>query len=817
MKKILNYTCGFISEAVSIKKLLFLLIFLPSIIFGQDINDLKQDVGIKALSEMSDKEINAYWIQAQERGYTLDQIKTLARAQGASESDLMEFEKRIKDIGETDLEGQDDDLLKTKNELTSIFGLKIDEESREKVEESYSFVNLGVFGSEFFNNPNINTSPQLNIATPESYELGPGDELAISIWGAAENEYSSKISREGYLKIERIGPVYLSGLTIVEAKSKLKDRLSKIYSGLNSNYNKVFIDVSLLSSRSIIVNITGNIQAPGTYTLSSLISPLNAIYAAGGPSNNGSYRDIKILRGGKEIHSIDLYDYFVKGDLKNFSLRDQDVILIPTYKKRVFLNGEFKTNGIFEVKENESVSDLLLYNGGIASFGAKSEIYIERIDGLGKSIKTVSKNDFKTFLLNDGDIIEARRVGDEIKNSVSVEGAVMIPGQYELVKNPDIISLIKSAGGLKENALKKRGYIIREVDGFPQEVKTVDLERVLSLTENYTLINNDKLVIASIEELSGSKFVSISGEVNKGGDYPFFTGMTIVDLILMSKGLTEKGSYDGINVYRSTYDKNQLNPVETFTTSLNDGYSNLSSKNNIELFENDLVVIRSKLGYQAKEYVSVSGLVKKPGNYALKSNEYSVYDLIEDFDGFLPNAQLNGVKLKRKIVNDKVKGLINNLDSDNIDNEIELDEFIEIGLDINRITDSNGRLDEYNLTLKSGDEIIVPKTDNSIEVSGSVQKATAMSYRKGLTTLAAINAAGGFGLDAKKSRVYVIYQNGSINSTKSFLFFKNYPKLLPGAKVFVPKKNEKRDETSVGEIVGYTTSLVSIIALIKSL
>lgn len=816
MKNTLNFVCEFIGEAVSVKKLLILLIFLPSIIFSQDINDLKRDADVKALSEMSDKEINAYWIQAQERGYTLDQIKTLARAQGASESDLMEFEKRIKDIGETDLEGQDDVLLKTKNELTSIFGLKIDEESKEKVEESYSFVDLGVFGSKFFNNPNINTSPQLNIATPESYELGPGDELAISIWGAAENEYSSKISREGYLKIERIGPVYLSGLTIVEAKTKLKDRLSKIYSGLNSNYNKVFIDVSLLSSRSIIVNITGNIQAPGTYTLSSLISPLNAIYAAGGPSDNGSYRDIKIIRGGKEIHSIDLYDYFVKGDLKSFSLRDQDVILIPTYKKRVFLNGEFKTNGIFEVKENESVSDLLLYNGGIASFGAKSEIYIERIDGLGKSIKTVSKNDFKIFLLNDGDIIEARRVGDEIKNSVSVEGAVMIPGQYELVKNPDIITLIKSAGGLKENALKKRGYIIREVNGFPQEVKTVDLERVFSLTENYTLINNDKLVIASIEELSGTKFVSISGEVNQGGNYPFFKGMTIVDLILMSKGLTERGSYDSINIYRSTYDKNQLNPVETITTSLNDGYSNLSSKDNIELFENDLVVIRSKLGYQTKEFVSVSGLIKKPGNYALKSNEYSVYDLIQDFDGFLPDAQLNGVKLKRKVVNDEVKELINKFDSDDIDDEIELEEFIEIGLNINRITDSNGRLDEYNLTLKSGDEMIVPKTDNSIEVSGSVQKATAMSYRKGLTTLAAINAAGGFGLDAKKSRVYVIYQNGNINSTKSFLFFKNYPKLLPGAKVFVPKKNEKTNQTSVGEIVGYTTSLVSIIALIKS-
>ena len=303
--------CEFIGEALQIKKILFFILLMPAILFSQNISDIEKEVSVKALREMSDKEINDYWIQAQERGYSLDQIKTLARAQGASESDLAEFERRIKKIGEPVSENEDDNLLKTQNELTSIFGLKVREEPEKEIDESDSYVNLGVFGSEFFNNPSINTSPQLNIATPESYELGPGDELTISIWGAAENEYASKISREGYLKIERIGPVYLSGLTIVEAKSKLKDRLSKIYSGLKSNYNKVFIDVSLLASRSIIVNVTGNVQAPGTYTLSSLISPLNAIYAAGGPSDNGSYRDIKILRVGKKIHSIDYFRFIV--------------------------------------------------------------------------------------------------------------------------------------------------------------------------------------------------------------------------------------------------------------------------------------------------------------------------------------------------------------------------------------------------------------------------------------------------------------------------------------------------------------------------
>ena len=796
--------CEFIGEAVRVKNiLLFFFLLMPTIIFGQDIN-------IQSLKSMNNEDLKTYLNRAQEEGYSLDQIKIIAKAQGLSDFEIAEFERRATELGLNELTSD----LSTEAEgvSTSMFGLTENSEPEEAISPSEI-----IFGSSFFNNPNISSAPSLNLATPESYEIGPGDELAISIWGAAQNEYTSKITREGYLKIERIGPVYLSGLTIAQAKQKLKDRLSKIYSGINSNFNKVFFDLSLLNSRSIVVNIIGNVVGPGTYTLSSLANPLNALYAAGGPNENGSYREITVIRGGKEVHSIDLYDYFIKGALKSFSLRDQDIILVPSYKNRIFLSGEFKTIGMFELKDSESISDLLLYNGGISSRGVKNQVYVEKVDGLSKSVRTVEKKDFKEFILNDGDIVEAREVGDEIKNIVSIEGAVMTPGRYELNKNLSVSSLIESAGGFKQNALRTRGYIIREVDGFPQEAKTVDLEKALSLNQNYTLRNNDKLVIPSIEELSGSKSVSISGEINSGGDYPFFKGMTIVDLILMSNGISEKGSYEDITIYRSTYDETQLNPVETINLSLDEGYSNLSSDQNIELLENDLVVIRSKLGYQPKEFVSVSGLVKKPGNYALKSNNYSVFDLIKDFEGFLPNAELNGIKLKRKTESEEIQTLIDKAEGLNNDVTTELSEFIEIGLDINSIINSNGLLDEYNLTLKSGDEIIVPKADNSIEVSGSVQKPTAMSYKKGLTTSAAINAAGGFGLDAKKSRVYVVYQNGSIKSSKSFLIFRKYPKLLPGSKVFVPKKAEDKTKTSVGEIVGYTTSLVSIIALIKSL
>jgi len=810
MKNTLDFLCEFISEAVSIKKLIILMILLPSVIICQDLNDLKN---IKSLDQMNDEDLIEYWTQAQKRGYNLDQIKILARAQGASESDILEFEKRIKKIKPNE-KTDTDDLTETQNEITSIFGLNAidseEEEKEEEEEEVLMIADLGIFGSSFFNNPNINSSPQINIATPSSYELGPGDELSINVWGAAENEYSSIISRDGYLKIERIGPVYLSGLTISEAKIKLRNRLSKIYSGINSDVNKIFFDLSLSNTRSIIINIAGNVAAPGTYTLSSLTSPLNAIYAAGGPSENGSYREINIIRGGEKVHSIDLYDYFVNGKLKSFSLRDQDVILVPSYKNRVFLQGEFKKDGIYELKENETISDLLFFNGGISSFGVKNEVYIQTVEGINKSIKTIYKDSFEKHILKDGDIIEARKVSDEFTNIVSVEGAVMIPGKYELDKTKDVKTLIKKAGGLKKIALTTRAYLIRELDGFMQEVKTVDL-----VYENHELKNNDKLVISSIEELTSEKSVSISGEVNNPGAYPFFKGMTLVDLILMSKGFNDNSSNNGITIYRSTYDESKQNPIETIIVSLNEEYNNLSSDQNIELTKNDLVVVRPKAGYQSIEFVSVNGLVKNPGDYVIKNNKYSVFDIIKDFEGFLPDAELSGVKIKRVVDVKELEKLARNLESDSL--EIEIDKFIEIGLNIDKILKSNGSLDQYNLVLRNGDEIIVPKSDNSIEISGEVQKPTALSFFKGLRTLAAINKSGGFAPNAKKSSVYVVYQNGSISSTKKFLFFRSFPKLLPGSKVFVPKKPESKNKTSVGEIVGYTTSLVSIIALIKSL
>ena len=810
------------------KKLILLIILLPTFFFGQNIDQLNG----KKLKDLSDTELISYWEQAQENGYSIDQIKILARAQGVSEAEITEFEQRIYKITEN-TRNKIEITEFDSTALTSIFGKNnIEEES--EMSNSNNLTKLPIYGSNYFNNENINSSPILNIATPSSYELGPGDEIQISIWGAAENEYSSPISREGFVKVERIGPVYLSGLTISEAKNKLKRSLSKIYSGINSTQNsefKVYLDLSLLNTRSIVVNVTGNVVAPDTYTVSSLSTVLNVLYAAGGPNESGSYRNIKVIRNGKNIKTIDLYDYFSEGIYESFSLRDQDVILVPNYEKRIFINGEFKNKGIFEVKDGEKLSDLIKYSGGISSFGVKEKLFIKRNNGLFRQAEDVKKSNFSEYVLNDGDIIEARSVTDIFTNLITIEGAISTPGDYSLNNIKNVQELISEAGGLADYAITERAYLIRKEKGVESNVISFNLFE----SDKVDLMPNDRVIISSNIDLARSKTVTIEGEIVDPKSYPYYDGMTLVDLILMSKGITKNGDLSNIVIYRSTYDEGRTNPIETINVSLNTDLSNLNDINNKKLKEDDLVVVREKLGFQEKEFVTVEGLVKYPGTYAIKNNNYSFFDLIQDFKGFLIDASLEGVKIIRE---NKLDELLKNEEdeeeeeegeedddteflgiskTDSLKIKVEIKPFIEFGVDVKNILATNGSNPKYNVILKPSDKIVVPKKDNSVEITGAVQQSSAVTYSNSLTTISAINRAGGFSQNASKRNVYVVYQNGNVASTKSFFIFKNYPKLKPGAKIIVPEKNIVKNKTSVGEIVGYTTSLVSIIALIKSL
>ena len=472
------------------KILLIVSLLITNSFYGQDvttlINKAANENTVSSLEQMSDDDLLAYWNKAQAEGYSLNQLKTLARAQGASESDISKFEKRIKSLKDKDKEPE---VSSTEETLSSIFGINATDklDGMDETNES-NLYSLPIFGMEFFkSNPNSsgkNSSPQLNIATPSTYQLGPGDEISISLWGGAENEYNAIINTNGSIKLDRIPPIYLSGYTIFSAKKRIGNALSKIYSGINSSsesYQKVYFDIALMNTRSIVLNIVGNVKTPGTYTLSSMASPLNALYAAGGPNENGSFRNIEILRNGKTFKKIDLYDYFAKGVYPTLSLRDQDVIMVPSYSKRVFINGEFKQEGIFELKERETLEDLMVFSGGFSSFAYKNKLYVESISGVYKKIETYNKEDFKNSLLKDGDIVSAKSVSDKYLNKVSIEGAVYLPGDYSLENNSNLSELLVNSQGLKDDALLTSAILYRFFEGDENKVVSVDLKRAEAL------------------------------------------------------------------------------------------------------------------------------------------------------------------------------------------------------------------------------------------------------------------------------------------------------------------------------------------------
>ena len=837
--------CGSIGEAFlkkNMKKLLLLFALLTTCLsFGQDIKSLeKAQQQIQSLDLLSDEELLAYWTSAQQQGYSLTQLKTLARAQGASEADIAKFEKRIKNLNKLESSDKTEEGSNVENDLTSIFGVNPKQNDDENKGEENVYSGLNIFGMDFFKNfksienlsENSSTSPQINVATPSSYQIGPGDELKISIWGGSENEYITLVSREGVIKIDRIAPIYVSGSTINSAKIKIGRALSKIYSGINSSnesYQKVFFDVSLANSRSIIINLVGAVERPGTYTLSSMSSVLNALSAAGGPTENGSFRAIKILRNGKTHKLVDLYDYFVKGAFPSLTLRDQDVILVPNYKNRVFVEGEFKTTGIFEFLEEENADDLLSFTGGFSSFAYKGNLFIESVSGISRSIKTVSSDMFSQSIVNDGDIVKAKAISDKYDNKVSIEGAVYVPGDYPVGDAGSLFELLTLSGGVKEDALLSRAVIFRQEDGVEKKMVSFSVSEIFTKKNNVDLLPNDRVVIFSKTSIEEKLYVTLKGEVNHDktkqiglegteGRYPFYQGMTVSDLILIANGIKNNGSMLSIDVFRRPNDASSSEPFVSLGVELSDGYGSFLGDKNLVLQKEDLVVVRKSEGFLEPEFVNIEGLVKRPGTYSVLSSKYSLYDLLIASGGLLEDASIKGIKIKRintakKIIEEAFVA------EDSLGFAVrEQKDFLEFGVNIEALFKTKGTDIRYNVILKDGDVVVVPKVDNTIEVVGEVGQPTVIAYQKNMRAKDAIKKAGGLNDLAKKSGVFVIYKNGNVLTTNHLLgIFNKSPILEPGAKVVVPRKVPNPNKTSVTELIGITSTLATLTVLIRSL
>ncbi|MDA9213397.1 SLBB domain-containing protein [Flavobacteriaceae bacterium] len=758
-----------------IKKIIFIaFLFLSFNSFGQDIDELR-----KKASTSSDNELVVFIKKAKDQGLSLmDAEKQLILIGGKAKEvkklrDL--WNKKISEI--EDFKDESDDKIQSK--FGDIDNFEKDSLEVDVVEEKKRF------GSDFFKNKNIVETPQLFVATPSDYRLGPGDELLINLYGASENSYPVQISRNGNVKLDRMDPIYLSGLSIKSASKRLKSRLSKIYTGLNSSdpIEKVDLELSLQKARSIVINITGQVEGPGTYTISGFSSVLNALYAAGGPNEIGTYRDIKILRNGKTVYSIDLYDYFANGKYPNVYLRDQDVILVKPYEAEIELLEGFKQLGLFEVKKNESVTDLLKLSGGVTSNAFKGKVFIERYDDFSKKMVEIEKEDFLNNSFLDGDIVFFKEINnDNISGLVKIGGAVNISGKFQLEKNNTVAELINSAKGFSFDKLGANGILFRNNKGLQNQSISIDLNNDLS----FKLINNDSLYIPSAKDILFDESIEIKGEVNFPKELDFKYGLTITDLIIMSGGLTPYANPKDIRIFRNISTLGGENVTKEIIVSID---KNLIPDNKIILQPDDIVTVNTFSYRKENEFYSIKGEVALPGLYSIKNQNYSVYNALKDNVEFLNSSSVSGISILRDSIRIPVNGtkLI-----------------------------SQGSNSKFNFELVSGDQIIVPPINNTVVISGEVQQEGIINIDRPISANAAIESVGGFTNKSVKKEVYVEYQNGLRKVTKTFLFFKFYPRVYPGSIVVVPEKPENEQKTSVGEIVGYTTSLVSIIALIKS-
>lgn len=759
------------------------------------------DVDISSLRSLSVQDQQKYVGAAKDSGYTLPQLEALAKIKGASLDDITILRNAWNRASLSSITTSVLIEESTADPSPTDFGQRTYIKPDASPEEN-------VFGSSFFRNPNISETPQLFLATPASYKLGPGDEITIDVWGASETRYEGTLSRQGVIKIDRLPPLYLSGLTLAAAQKQIRKTFLKIYTGLASDASdtdKVFLDVNLKKARSIIVNITGNVQAPGTYTLSGFTSVLNALYAAGGPDKNGSFRKVKVVRGGKTAVTVDLYDYFLEGNHPDFFLNDQDVIVVAPYDNRVRVKGAFKTQGFFETRSNETVQEILRYTGGFTSNAHKGAMYLERINGLERSVLKVQSTDYNTMIIEDGDVIEAKSVSDKYTNRVIVSGEVYLPGSYPLEEAPNLSALLSLSSGLSPDAYTASALLYRTNNGVLNEMISVDLQAVLSNEIEIDLQPDDRLLVFNANKVEPERKVSVQGAVNSPNSFVFYDGMTARDLLLLASGFKLRANKTSIEVYRNQSHLNDNQPLSSLEFSE-------AESDQISLEPGDLMVVRLLEGFRATENVRLTGYSRNPGTYPIKNNKYTLYDLYVDSQGALEGSSLSGVSVSRLITNedqDKLERI-----SDSLIVDIDSDKRLSIGVNLEEIIKKKGNHKE-NIVLKANDIINIPSEENTISLIGEVQRETVIPFSQ-LTTKQAIARTGGFSQNAKRSQVYVVYQNGSIRSTTNFLFLRFRPKLEPGSIVVVPQKAIRR-KMSLQEGIGITTAAASLTVLIRTL
>jgi protein involved in polysaccharide export with SLBB domain len=682
---------------------------------------------------------------------------------------------------------------------------------------------LLIFGLDIFDGENLTFEPNENLATPETYQLGPGDQLLIEIFGYSEGSYNKTISPEGTINISQIGRVQLGGLTIKEAREKLRRALVSKYASVGGSNPNSTVSITLSNIRTIQVNVMGEVEMPGTFRLSPFATVFNALYNAGGVTENGSMRAIKVIRSGEQIATVDVYGYLFNGRSdSDITLKEGDVVIVPPYVNLVRAGGNVKRPMFYELAEGETLSDLVQYAGGYSSKAHQDDIRVIRQLGAERQIYTVKQPDVAGFAMADGDEVYVEATMERFSNKVEIKGAVFRPGMYEYGGGiATVRQLIDAAGGLKEDAFTGRAVLVREKEDLTFESRSVDLAGILAgRADDILLRKNDILTISSNKELSDPGTLTINGYVQNPGVFPFVANTTVEDLILLAGGLLDGASLSRVDIARRVSDPYSQMPSDTvgqtFTFALQDGLLEKEGERFV-LEPYDVVSVRRSPSFRTQKFVSVTGEVAFPGDFVLLNEGERVSELVKRAGGATNHAFLKGATLTRRLTDEErvmqiaklqmLSGAAASRDSLDLD-QIRVGETYSVGVELDKALARPGS--EYDLILREGDRIFVPEQLSTVRISGAVMYPNTAIYVPGKGVEHYINAAGGYGARARRSRVYIVYMNGRVQKAGAG------GQVEPGCEIIVPERPE-RQGMSAGEILGISSSATSLATVMITL
>ena len=682
-----------------------------------------------------------------------------------------------------------------------------------------------IYGHNIFTNPNLTFEPNTNVATPVDYRLGPGDEVIIDVWGASEVTIRETISPEGSILVSNLGPVYLSGKTIREANEYLKEEFAKIYSGVSGDVPNTQVKLTLGEIRSIQVNVMGEVAVPGTYTLSSFASVFHALYRAGGVNNIGSLRSIRVVRGGSVIADLDVYDFILKGKMKDdIRLQDGDVILVQPYQSLVEIKGKVKRPMFYELKSGESANLLLYYAGGFTGDAYKKAIRVIRKSGREMQVYNVDDKEYATFPMDDGDVVTVDSVLQRFENRVELRGAVYRPGLYQLdAEMATVKQLIAKAEGVRGDAFLNRAILDRENDDLEHEIIQVDVKGILNGTKaDIPLQKNDVIYIPSIHDLKEEATLTIHGEVANPGTYLYSENTTIEDLVIQAGGLLEAAATTKVEVARRVKNPKSTDYStvvgESFVFDLKDGLLVGEGSEDFHLEPFDEVYIRRSPAYREQQNVMIAGEVLFSGNYALSKKNERLSDLIKKAGGVTPDAYVRGARLIREMTEDEIRRRDDAVrmaksrgGQDSIAvSMLDQSDFYPVGISLENALEKPGS--DEDLVLRDGDILYVPEYVSTVKISGAVMYPNTVTYKKGKNLKYYIDQAGGYGNNAKKRKAYVVYMNGTVALPRS----SSSKAIEPGCEIIVPTK-DRRNRMSPAEIIGMGTSAASLATMIATL